>query len=121
MGEYCGNPDFQHLVKYADITIYFYALVENTSRYSCISPNETFAFLERFHIPIVKNHDRSYIGAFTEFKTLGDRLYDVFREVSTASIFEEEEGSVVYVVIEKPKIFCQYISEHYLQKTVPIP
>jgi len=29
IGEYCGNPDFQHLVKYADVTIYFYALVEN--------------------------------------------------------------------------------------------
>jgi hypothetical protein len=27
IGEYCGNPDFQHLVKYADITIYFYAIV----------------------------------------------------------------------------------------------
>jgi len=29
VGEYCGNPDFQHLVKYAETTIYFYAVVEN--------------------------------------------------------------------------------------------
>ena len=27
VGEYCGNPEFQHLVKYADIIIYFYAVV----------------------------------------------------------------------------------------------
>ena len=29
VGEYCGNPDFQHLVKYDKTTIYFYAVVEN--------------------------------------------------------------------------------------------
>ena len=35
IGEYCGNPDFQHLVKYSEITIYFYALVDNNSEYTC--------------------------------------------------------------------------------------
>ena len=42
VGEYCGNPDFQHLVKYANITIFFYAVVENYSQYSCIPPNQAF-------------------------------------------------------------------------------
>ena len=45
----------------------------------------------------------------------------MFREVSTASIFEEEEGSVIYFAIEKPKPYCEYISDRYLQGTVPIP
>lgn len=27
IGEYCGNPDFQHLVKYDKTIIYFYAMV----------------------------------------------------------------------------------------------
>jgi hypothetical protein len=31
VGEYCGNPDFQHLVKYEETTIFFYALVEANS------------------------------------------------------------------------------------------
>lgn len=48
-------------------------------------------------------------------------MLDVFKEVSAASIFEEEEGSVVYFVIEKPKKFCEFISDRYLQQTVPIP
>ena len=42
IGEYCGNPDYQHLVKYADVTIFFYAAVEKESPDSCILPNITF-------------------------------------------------------------------------------
>ena len=56
VGEYCGNPEFQHLVKYADVTIFFYALVENTSVHSCLPPPDTFALLEKHHLPIVKNY-----------------------------------------------------------------
>ena len=29
IGEYCGNQKYQHLVKYNEIMIYFYALVDN--------------------------------------------------------------------------------------------
>ena len=39
VGEYCGNPDYQHLVKYANTTIYFYALVENSSQHTCLLPD----------------------------------------------------------------------------------
>lgn len=46
VGEYCGNPDFQHLVKYAEVTIYFYALVENESVYTCVPPPEAFNFFQ---------------------------------------------------------------------------
>lgn len=38
VGEYCGSPLHQHLVKYGDITIFFYAVVENDSAETCISP-----------------------------------------------------------------------------------
>ena len=65
IGEYCGNPDFQHLVKYNEITIYFYAIVENKSRYTCIPPNDAFNLLEKHKLPIVKNHQKSYYGNFT--------------------------------------------------------
>ncbi len=78
VGEYCGNPEFQHLVKYAQITIYFYAIVENDSKYTCIPPNRAFNFFEKHHIPIVKNYQKSYIGAVTEFKELGNKLLEVY-------------------------------------------
>ena len=28
---------------------------------------------------------------------------------------------MVYFAIEKPRVFCEYISDRYLQKTVPLP
>lgn len=45
VGEYCGNPDYQHLVKYGEITIFFYALVEHKSQYTCLPPPEAFRIL----------------------------------------------------------------------------
>lgn len=84
-------------------------------------PNKAFAFFEKYHIPIVKNYHNSYVGEFTVFPQLGSKLIEIFDEISKASIFEEEEGSVIYLGIEKPKKFCEYISDRYLQNTVPIP
>ncbi len=99
VGEYCGNPNFQHLVKYGEITIYFYALVENTSTYTCLPPPTAFEFFGKHKIPIVKNHEKSYFGHFVNFIHFGETLLKLFNEVSTASIFEDEEGSVVYFVL----------------------
>ena len=121
VGEYCGNPDYQHLVKYADVTIFFYALVENTSTHSCLPPPETFAFLEKHHLPIVKNYEKALFGKFVDLEELGNALTKLFEDVATASIFDEEEGSVVYFVLEKPREFCEYVSDRFLQEHVPIP
>lgn len=87
VGEYCGNPDFQHLVKYHEITIFFYAVVENQSSYTCIPPPDAFALLQRHRIPIVKNYEKSNFGSFTSFPEFGEALLKLFQEVSTASIF----------------------------------
>ena len=72
-------------------------------------------------LPIVKNHEQSYFGNFTSFTVFGEALMKLFNEVATSSIFEDEEGSVVYFVLEKPKVFCEFVSDRYLQKSVPIP
>lgn len=71
MGEYCGNPDFQHLVKYSEVTIFFYAVVDNASCSSCIPPPDAFALLGKHRLPIVKNHEKSYFGNFTVFTEFG--------------------------------------------------
>jgi hypothetical protein len=57
-------------------------------------------------LPIVKNHENSLYGKYTSFKELGRNLLDLFNHVATSSIFEDEEGSVVYFVLEKPREFC---------------
>ena len=31
IGEYVGNSEYQHLVRYSDITILFYGIVDNLS------------------------------------------------------------------------------------------
>ena len=96
-------------------------MVENESIYTCIPPNEAFVLLEKHNIPIVKNHQKSFFGTFSNYVELGKAMINLFSEVARSSIFEDEEGSVIYFVIEKPKIFCEFISDRYLQKTVPIP
>lgn len=47
-------------------------------------------------------------------------MQTLFNTVATSSIFEDEEGSVVYFVLEKPRQFCEYVSDRYLD-SVPIP
>lgn len=121
VGEYCGNPEYQHLVKYSEITIFFYAIVEVNSQYSCIPPFETFRILEKHKLPIVRNYQNSLHGKYTDYKDFGQSLFTLFNTVATSSIFEDEEGSVVYFVLEKPREFCEFVSDRYLQDNVPIP
>jgi hypothetical protein len=96
-------------------------VVENASAFTCIPPPQAFAFLEKHHLPIVKNYEKSYFGNFISFTEFGEALLKLFNDVSTSSIFEDEEGSVVYFVLEKPKTFCEFVSDRYLQASVPIP
>lgn len=103
VGEYCGNPEYQHLVKYNEITIYFYALVELKSQYTCLPPFEAFRMLEKHKLPIVKNYENSLYGKYTSYKEMGEHLHTLFNQVATSSIFQDEEGSVVYFVLEKPR------------------
>lgn len=79
VGEYCGNPDFQHLVKYGDVTIYFYAVVENAGTDTCIPPPEAFAFFQEHGIPVVKNHENSFFGKYSNLVELGQALLKLFR------------------------------------------
>jgi hypothetical protein len=103
VGEYCGNPDYQHLVKYDEVTIFFYALVENKSQHSCLPPPEAFRVLQKHKLPIVKNYENSFYGKYTDYKELGQNLMQLFNTVATSSIFQDEEGSVLYFVLEKPR------------------
>lgn len=88
--------------------------------HTCLPPPEAFRVLEKHKLPIVKNYQNSLYGKYTSYKELGQNLLALFKVVATSSIFEDEEGSVIYFVLEKPREFCEYVSDRFLQ-SVPIP
>lgn len=78
------------MVKYAETTIFFYALVEHKSQYTCLPPPETFRFLERYKLPIVKNYQNSLHGKYVDYIDFGKALLHLFDTVATSSIFDDE-------------------------------
>ena len=96
IGEYVGNPDCQHIVKYQKEEIIFYAVVENNSAYSCIPVIESFYYFRKFNIRctgIIK------IGRFFSFEELCQSLVTTFMNISIEDLNMGGEGSVIY--------FCQ--------------
>lgn len=65
IGEFVGNQNFQHLVKYARPTIIFYAVVENSSDDYCWHPAKSRQFFENFGLDSVP---MSSIGKFEDPK-----------------------------------------------------
>ena len=100
VGEYCGNQEFQHLIKYNEISIYFYALVDNDKDCddSCFPPQKVFDFCKKHNLRHVKFHD---FGSFDDFIALNMKLHGIFEKVSIATINEMGEGCVLYFLKEK--------------------
>ena len=99
VGEYVGNPEFQHLVKYSKTEILFYALVDNSSAATCLPPQEAFNLFRKFKLSAVSVQD---LGSFTNFTELGKALKLAFDKVAESAVSEEEEGSVLYLVHQAP-------------------
>ena len=95
VAEYCGNQAFQHLVKYTKIDLIFYAIVENLSGFTTIDPFEAFEAFKKFGLTHVSY--KSY-GDFKDFKELNKQIGKLYADVSKASIDDEEEGAVLYMV-----------------------
>jgi hypothetical protein len=101
VGEYVGNNDFQHLVKYSSQTVVFYALVDNNSRVTCLPPILALAFLQRFGIDHVKVEK---FGTFRRLDELYGAIDELFSRVATQSIEDGEEGSVLYFTRDTPDV-----------------
>jgi len=93
VGEYCGNPMYQHLVEYNEITILFYALVDHFSDRTCLPINTFKEFTQRFNLPFVKMTPRKECSNLRDFI---DILVELSKEVSENTIEEDQEGSVLY-------------------------
>lgn len=95
VGEYVGNQEHQHLVKYNREAIIFYAIVENYKADICMPCDTSFALFKKYGLDMVK---ASSIGIYSTYDSLCDKLYETFRELAKSKLVEDEEGSVIYLV-----------------------
>lgn len=54
VGEYIGNVECQHLVKYPRESIIFYAIVDNNSPKICILPEDAYKIFKKYGFDAVK-------------------------------------------------------------------
>ena len=95
IGEYCGDQNYQHLVKYPYIDIHFFAIVDNNSTVTCIPPTEAFTIFRKYQLTHVKYID---VGVYDNWNELNQTLKAIYTDVAKASIDSEEEGSVIYMI-----------------------
>jgi len=93
VGEYCGNPNHQHLIKYEKPTLFFYAIVDHNSEKSCIPPHLTYEFFKKYNFSTVSIKDFGIVKSFNDLKK---QLKEIFESVAQSFVEEEGEGSVIY-------------------------
>lgn len=73
VGEYIGNPKFQHLIKYSKQTIIFYSVVENKSSTPeiCWLPNQAIDLFNKYGLDSVPIDSK---GKFSTFDDLCECL-----------------------------------------------
>lgn len=94
VGEYCGNQQYQHLVKYTQVDIHFTAIVENNSTVTSLSPVDAFAVFDKYKLTHV-SYEKA--GVYDNWQALNVTLKKLYSDVARAHIDSEEEGSVIYL------------------------
>lgn len=79
VGEYIGNRQCQHLVRYPRETIIFYAIVENNSKKICRLPEDSLKQFRKYNFDAVCLKS---IGAYDNFDKLCDDLTHEYEEVA---------------------------------------
>lgn len=95
VGEYVGNQNHQHLIRYSTATILFYAIVDNNSHENCQDPvksAEIFRILGLDSVPMKK------CGIYSNIDDMRKCLLQEYINISESKIDIEEEGVVVYLV-----------------------
>lgn len=95
VGEYIGNEEFIHIVKYSEITLKFYAIVDNNSCFPCIPLIESFYFFHKYSFDTVQV---TKIGSFQKISTLYSSLKTLFIQISEQDLAQGGEGTVLYFV-----------------------
>ena len=95
VGEHVGNQAYQHLIRYKEVSIHFYAIVKNDSKLCCLDPEETLKILKQFNLVCVKTQS---LGIFHNYSDLQHCLAKIYKDVAISSIHEGEEGAVLYFI-----------------------
>jgi len=93
VGEFVGNPGYEHVVKYDKETIFFFALVENNSAHICYPSRQAHSFFHRHGLQQIPG---TVLGTFKSYEKMCEALEKEYVLTSESSIEEEEEGSVLY-------------------------
>ena len=75
IGEYCGNPNYQHLIKYDEICIKWFAMVDNYSEEYCKDPFEAKKLLTDFGFKFAKAKSILITSNPTSFFSSLESLY----------------------------------------------
>lgn len=98
VGEYVGNPDCQHIIKYNNISIEFFSLVENQGFSYCCSSDFSKEFFQKFKLNSVECEK---VELFQENK----KFQETVTSVQDLSIEAGQEGSVFYFSENKETIW----------------
>ena len=82
------------LLKYPKRTLIFHSIVENNSLDNCLPIYESYPFFEKYGFyvsPVVK-----VSKSVESFVTFAKLLKEMFADISSAHVANEEEGSVSY-------------------------
>ncbi|CAD8179506.1 unnamed protein product [Paramecium octaurelia] len=97
IGEYCGNPDYQHITKYSHLQLIFYAIVNNNSPDICLPVEHTKQICNQFKLQFVKNQS---IKSFDNYEAVLKQLAIWSKLIGEGPMELEGEGSVAYIVAE---------------------
>lgn len=95
IGEFVGDPNYQHLIRYSEVTLLFYALVKNDSSYNSEPPLKAFNLFRKYGLDCV---NAKLLGEYDKLSELYKTLEQVYKRIASESLEEGEEGSVLYFV-----------------------
>ena len=92
VAEFCGHRDLQHLVKYTDVDIRVFALVEKTSTDICLSPTECVSFSQKYGFSSVAVNKKE-LGSVEELEKY---LKAAYTAVFFKPVSRDSEGAILY-------------------------
>jgi tRNA splicing ligase len=98
VGEYCGNQNYQHLIKYDRVTLIWFAVIDNDSlKNECVDLVSGHKFFKHYGLDVV---DSTVLGTFSSFYELNYVLLKYFDEVARGRIEVHHEGAVLYFEVQ---------------------
>lgn len=117
IGEYVGNPSYQHLVKYEKQGFLFYSLVHKYASDEAVNPREAFEKIKALGLQCVTYKEHAGLKTWSE---LNNKLKELYKSVRESSLETKEEGLVLYLVrkaadgTEKVASLCKLKTLEYM-------